>query len=479
LQIHQDSECPMDRSYLLAIRISFVIKSAQASAVTPAKCDRCGVETNIPETFIRERKSFRRSIGIYCPPCWQKRQNRVYGWLYISNGALGIGGLMLLLAESTRPAGFVLTNLCLLTLFEVTSVLPHELAHAWVGERVGLRVFRLIIGHGRPVFRRMLWRYDTEFRSIPLGGLTLAAHTHKRAFRVRQFAFVLAGPLVNGALAASMLLFMPLEELWQFHRLEQGIYPGQMFFFANAVLLMASLWPHEMATALGRTPSDGKLLFRTLFLKPDTMDQQHAAWFAGEGAICHEKGEHADAQAWFEKGLAVYPYQPHLLNWLGVVCIESQQYEKARDCFVKLLDRPDTAPAFRSLLLNNIAYADVLLGGSERITEADRFSREAMATLGWVPAIKGTRGTVLIESGRIEEGLGLLHEAMAATESTSDKAQNACWIAMGEARMGNLIASQRYLDQARQLDARCNLLERAGAVLRHAELGRAGPGVAE
>jgi tetratricopeptide (TPR) repeat protein len=112
-------------------------------------------------------------------------------------------------------------------------------------------------------------------------------------------------------------------------------------------------------------------------------------------------------------------------------------------------------------MLNNVAYVDALLGGSEHLAEADRYSKEAMSLIGWMPAVRGTRGTTLLELGMIEDAIGLLRESMEHADNTSGKAQNACFISMGEARRGNLAESRKYLDEAKKLLPDCFLLERA------------------
>jgi hypothetical protein len=111
--------------------------------------------------------------------------------------------------------------------------------------------------------------------------------------------------------------------------------------------------------------------------------------------------------------------------------------------------------------LNNIAYTDALLGGPELLMEADRYSVEAMTNLSWMPSVKGTRGTVLLELGKLDEAVPLLRETMLMHDIPNNKAQNACLLAMAETRRGNLNAGRKYLDEARKFDSTCFLLERA------------------
>jgi hypothetical protein len=115
----------------------------------------------------------------------------------------------------------------------------------------------------------------------------------------------------------------------------------------------------------------------------------------------------------------------------------------------------------RAVVLNNLAYVDAVLGDSNLSAEAQRYSEEAIATLGWHPSIKGTRGAVLLEAGKIDEAIPLLSKAMESHEDPRNKAQNACWLAIAQARKGDLTTSRKLLDAAIKLDSTCFLLDRA------------------
>ncbi len=250
----------------------------------------------------------------------------------------------------------------------------------------------------------------------------------------------------------------------------QGLQLGLTFFYANLAILFENLWPHNVATVFGAFPSDGKQLFLTLFLSHEKIGLHHAMNFAMEIHICHERGDYEGARSWLEKGLALYPDNETLLNWDGIIGLELMEYEKARACFIKLLHRDSKQPLMRPLMLNNIAYTNALLGGDELLKEADEYSQAAMTSMSWMSAVRGTRGTVLVAMGRIEEALPMLHDAMVQADSPPHKASNACMVSIAEARRGNFDVARNYLEEARKLEPKCSLLSRAETVLREASL---------
>jgi len=424
-------------------------------------CDKCGIETEIPEAFIKQRKSFRRSFRNECPRCYAESQLAHQRRSLLWNLAYGALGLVLVLTVPDRISGWLLLNLFFFQVFLIASILPHEFGHALVARWLGFRVFKVYVGFGKTLFTRNLFGFQTEFRAIPLGGFALATPTDARLFRLKQLAFIFAGPLANLLLCAVALLFVPLHQLWDFGLLGQTLSPGQVFLYANLFILVQNLWPHTFNTPIGKLASDGKLLWQTLFAKTDMVNNAMAARYVLEAMNHHEKQQNIEALTWVEQGLASFPDNFLLLNWRGILLLEQKHYQAAGDCFKTLLARSDNSPAVRALMLNNVAYVDALLGGVERLAEADRYSQEAMSLIGWMPAVKGTRGTALLESGKIEDALVLLHESMKHADNPSGKAQNACFISMAEARRGNLAESRKYLDEAKKLTPDCFLLERA------------------
>jgi len=111
------------------------------------------------------------------------------------------------------------------------------------------------------------------------------------------------------------------------------------------------------------------------------------------------------------------------------------------------------------LLLENIAYTNILINRVDLLQEAAIYSAEAYQNAPWEPAIIGTRGAVLVELGQLDEGIMLLKVAMAKHSSAQGKAANACHAAIGESRRGNVSESQHYFHIARSLDPQCYLLE--------------------
>lgn len=431
----------------------------------PTKCNRCGVETNTPEIFFKAPDSSESNPRRFCPPCWDILTVSSYKKALLWQSVPGLLGLGLLLFSEDTSAGWTFVNIFLFQVFMLCTILPHELAHLTAARLLGYRVFKMIIGMGKTLFTRNIFGFPTEFKILPAGGLAIAAPTTKKYFRLKQFGFIFAGPFINLLLAALVYPFVS-DELWSISALSYQLAPGLAFFYTNLFVLTYNLWPHDVTTSLGKLPSDGKLLLQTFRIKPETIEQSLAARFVYEAAEDFQKKDYQKARHAIEEGLRRYPENFYLLNWLSLLLIRFREFPEARAVSFKILAESEKVPLQHAMILNNIAYVDALMCDHELLPEADDFSQKAMANLAWHPAIKGTRGTVLVELGRIEEGIVLLKQSISGHEDIHGKAENACFLAMAESKLGNFTAGQQYLDEARRYDSTCYMLERAEICLK-------------
>jgi len=424
------------------------------------QCDHCGATTDIAEGFFKEQKSSSDGGLTLCPVCWHKHKISLYKKRLILPLALGLSGLVCLFLLPDEGITWLSLNIFIFYAALSLSILPHELGHAFTAKYLGWRVFRIFIGYGKTVFKMKLFGFDTEFHAIPMGGRVVETPRETNHYRSQRFALVIAGPLAN-VLLLLVLFITGGRTTIDFAVISKHLAPFQMFFIANVLIVVENLWPRFHQTPLGKLPSDGKQLLQLLKVDSTRAAQSHASWFLLEAVVCQEKGQYAEALSWLEKGLKLYPNEVQLLTSFGTNLLSLARFNEARECFLKVLPRTDQDRLLHSVLLNNIAYADALIGGPELLAEADRYSAEAMKNLSWMPSIKGTRGTVLSELGKLDEAVPLLREVMLTHEVPHNRAQNACLLAIAEARRGDLDAAQKYLKDARELDSTCFLLERA------------------
>ena len=448
--------------------------SASPNAKPAARCSFCGMETTLPGIFRKVPRSFSTGIDSCCPPCWEKRLKWRSLWGVLVIPLYAVIGFAALTFLPDKHYGFLSLNLALLFTLAIASTIPHELAHALAAHCAGLRVFKIFLGDGRTWLRRTIRGVDVELKIRPTSGVVVAGHREIRGYRWRQFLFILAGPAANVALVVLACAGMGFQfsaissARWG---LVQGIDGWMALACANCYLLLTNLWPRMIRTAVGLASSDGRNLFRALFAKPELARASHAAWFRLEAAASDQSGRTAECLQWLERGLALYPENDGLLQLMGLRRLNSGEVLASRQILVRLLIRmPPQSPA-RAISLNNIAFADALIGGGKLLSEADRYSAQALAGLPWLRCVQNTRGTVLLFLGRLDEALTLLRSS--AEDPKTDPggaAQCQCLLAIAEAFCGNLTAAAQHREQAYRAEPECYLLPRADAAIRGEEL---------
>jgi tetratricopeptide (TPR) repeat protein len=294
-------------------------------------------------------------------------------------------------------------------LFTVLTIIPHELGHVFAARALGWRVHQVVIGVGKPLFKRRVWGILFDIRTLPVAGGTLLVPNDMRAYRLKKFLVILAGPAVNAGLIAGLLLILNATV----RNLDFDSLPNWagLFIIANVFVLIVNLWPHQPKSGFDMA-TDGKQLLQLVSFSEKARRQILAQRFALEARMWQENGELGRARELCDEGLASVPEDVPLLNMSGILCLDEARYKQAREIFLKLAQNENQSPATKFLFLNNLAYVDVLMENVDLLQEADSYSRDAYAALPWMPAVVGTRGTVLAAMGKHEEGLGLLRKSM-------------------------------------------------------------------
>ena len=393
-----------------------------------------------------------------CPVC-QEKQHRVGGLfsLYFLLFVAVMGGLFAAFDQKTM-IGALLLNLALLQVLVFLSTVLHELGHLACAQLAGLRVFGIELGWGRCIADFYTGPLRWQVRALPFGGMAYATMRETASYRLRQSLFVIGGPMVNVVLILLAIgSFKSDEQLSDV--MAQGLSPGMMLFVANAGLLALSLWPHKFSRSQGQAPNDALLLWRIWKQPESEIAQAPVYWYYYEADYCRRKGSYAQAEKWVTEGLERFPDSFLLLCERVAILDDQRDYRTGLELSERLLSRSAEQPGLEPLLLSNVAYFCTLTGESNLIGRADESSQRGMEGMPWAPAVKGTRGAVLLKLGRYDEALQLLKEALAAHKERADGATCACWLAEGYLALNETAQARRYLGMARRLDPYCSLIE--------------------
>src|SRR5262249_10440557 len=377
----------------------------------------------------------------------------------------------------TQVAWIILNLLVFVVLMELL-VVPHELGHALGAWLMRMRVFRVYIGRGLTLFDGRKWGLKRERRLMLKGAAAaLAAPRSTHRFRTRQAVMTACGPLANALLLAVSLWWLtPSGFRAQLQEIDRQLVPGAAFAVANAVTLVVALWPCRMGSYRGvRLSSDGLTLLTIPFRSDEVGRQSHGAYFFLEAEECDEHREDDEARRWLERWLEAYPNEPLARACVEVARLQRREFVRSRQTARELLATPNLNPSLRTYLLDLLASTDLLLlldgtpliqdapasGDGESspptdlLEEASRAVEEAvpLARQGAVGVVSvlGTRGAILVEQGKVEEGTTLLREMLDETENRHVQAFCHCYLGLASLRKEDAEGCRQHLAAARSL----------------------------
>lgn len=287
------------------------------------KCDVCSTESDFEASFVKQRRSFRSTHQTLCPACWTRRRNSFEGWYQVAVIVGGIIGYVLLWLDPWSAFGRFLTNLLLIDLFLIVSIVPHELGHAVVGRLAGWRVFAVVIGLGKQVVKFRLAGIIFFLHWLPVAGVTRVAPVNTRWFRTKRFFLFLAGPAVNAAIVAVIIAIWRAP--WHSFGLMGLPRTARLCLWANLCVLAVNLWPRHSKVL--NMATDGKQLLRTFSRKPEKLQELQASRYVLEAVVRRDEyRDRAGALNWCDQGLALFPQNVHLLNLSGGLCLDQKNY---------------------------------------------------------------------------------------------------------------------------------------------------------
>jgi hypothetical protein len=373
-----------------------------------------------------------------------------FGWADVAFLVLVMvvaGALNLFPSRSLHPVWYLL--------FLPAIVVIHEAGHAVASLLLGHRLYEVRIGAG-PALRLNVGRTRILIGAIPVSGHVASGSTNALGFRWRQLVIIAAGPATNALMFGVGVLFLPSNLFREFA-------------IVNAFVLINNLLPFSQRTPLGPQANDGLALVRTFFDPGAELEEQRVGITAVEAQRLVELGDRDGASAVVREALVTYPHSRILRTWLGHHLVVSGRFAEARDVFSALVDdderREGTIPRGRyrapyAIHLNNLAWADLMLADPELVPEANAASARAIELLPGPPAIWGTRAFALIVTSHFAEGTSLARKAFNKEKDPTNRALQACVVAIGYARNWRFADSERWHALAGSLDPRCALLDR-------------------
>lgn len=435
------------------------------------RCHQCAVESPLADLFVRRRRSFSKNGPSLCPRCARRRKDTSAIVTVVIAAAILSVFLIMWLRGSVNPAWDDwnwIRDGALFFAFELICIVPHELAHAAAGRLMGLDIGRITFGRGALLARLVIRGVILDLRAIPIVGSVSGTTRRLTNWRWRMIAYIAAGPIAN-------LILMIVSTVVWFTSPGPGLAgsramsPWMLLALANFALLANALWARDVTTAWGKMPSDGRQLLRLLFKPLPEPKVRQRQYFQVRALWLFDLDQNDQMLAVLNEGLQELPSDTVLRGLKAIALVGLRQYEAAREILLALLNEHKDRDAQWAMLNNNLAWADLMSERAEWLLEADVASAHACGLLPWVASVESTRGVVLVETGRVDEGIRLLKRALAGADRPASKASILCSLAIAECYRGDLPAARLLAARARRYSPDCEALPRVQKLLSAAQ----------
>lgn len=366
-------------------------------------CASCGVRAGAGSTFRR---------GL-CAHCQSEKARRKGTRTAIWHLILLAGGIYVLsrgTTESLDVLSFLVLGIAFYDVLFMLVTVVHETAHALSALVFGFGVREVSLGVGPRVATTRIGHARLVLNLYPVGGHTMTMPKGDN-LRPKMFAVNAAGPLSHIPLAVWLATVSTGDELWD---ILLGPTPQLVMFYmlVNLVPVFAN---------------DGRNLMQ-LF----TMSEKRLRAIGTAVTSISELAPTLDDPT---------TNPPNVTQ---------------RAAMLEHLATPGMAPTDRALALNNLAVVDILLGDPELLREADEASKEAVELVPDQPALRNTRGSVLILKGDYSDGIALMKPTMTKIPNES-LGESHLDLAYGHVMLGQPFEGRDHLFAARGRHGRPDL----------------------
>lgn len=357
-------------------------------------------------------------------------------------------------------------------LISYSLIITHELGHWLAARLVGVEVSDITIGHWRRLVSFSIKGVSVNLRAAPSTGYVTIKPSLKSFSAPRMVAVLLAGVFAEGVFIALFAVGLSApENLYSIGDLFVAFCRINIVFVGSYHTLI-NLLPTQGMVGGETRPSDG---FQLIHLWKSRHQRPAQRQFFSDlqqvDALCLE-GKHPEALEVACTLANKHPDNIGLWQFIGTLHQKLGQMDKAESILRELIKRPSMPVLKLAELLDCLSSMALYYGRTEMFTEADAWTNEAFRYAPNAITLKGTRGGVLIELGRIDEGIALLHEVIKRSECPSDQAFGTAYLAKAYAAKGDREESTRWMAKAQAINANHPLVKRISGELPIATLAQ-------
>jgi len=339
----------------------------------------------------------------------------------------------------------------------IIAVCLHELGHACGAVLVGGEVHFIQLGQAYPKWEPWTFRFigfPWKIYSAPLSGSVHASFYTTRLYRFRQCWMIACGPMTNLFLLLTTVAWLAFEDSSETPFYLTG------WCLANGLLLLGTVPPFQWYHRPTRY-NDGMLFLKTLkYSESEIQSYVNAALLRRELSLNSLEGMSlADL-------LSNSKRHPETVVFLWEITnrMHASSDLRYQDYVLKLVDHPKMQSKYLEIIIDTYLTWQLHQGPSSNPEVTDALSLRLLRENDCI-STRGTRGSILIDQGRIEEGKTMLEKVLAQTDSMVDKVYSNVFLALAAKATGDLDLASNYALTARTLDSANPVIHRLSNLL--------------
>lgn len=295
-------------------------------------------------------------------------------------------------------------------------------------------VFRC--GSGRWITALRIGGLHFQFGLLPMSGFVHAAANSPVRFRVKWLFYALAGPAMTVGTIWGLWKLLQFVMQWATTPDWIPIAIGTLM-LTQAGIFFGTVFP-QMENVDGiEIPNDGMQVIRSITMSTKTIAEQYFCQQGFKAQITLERGDQERAREVLENACrdSGMDSLATCIMWIRLLS-HTGRSEEANLAMTSAADNWHTLGKTRGEVLDSLASLPLFYGCGELQAQAMAYIDQAIAEEPEAITLKGTKGSLLVESGRSKEGLELLTEVLEHTKSENDRAICSYYIALAHSELG-------------------------------------------
>jgi hypothetical protein len=350
---------------------------------------------------------------------------------------------------------FLLIFVSLLTSL-AAAIFFHELGHVLAARLVGLQLREIRLGVGRQLFRFKVDRTEIFLHAFPMSGEVSLFPSLRHRGRFTELIFIFAGPLFD-FISTFLLFFLILK----FNEYPFFYVCFSCCFVVQVYLMLKNILPGHVWVYGRKVPNDGMQIV-TFFLKRKRTFEDYEQQFLAEVQSYYSEIPYPVIFSAASERVAYYR-----------ICIANGWVDDLEKCLsaLELELHGDLSECEKIVLLDFMVTEFLSRPNIMNIEKLDEWSATALSILPNSDHLKASRGSVLIELGRIEEGF-LLFSQLRFSDAFNNSIMLA-YEALGNYKYGKLEVAQEifarslsdYSSILSRNDRSFNIIKRVGEII--------------